>query len=68
MEIELKRSIRKIYKDTKKEDIKFEVVFNPESVDDALRLKELEEVRRNNEKDGFYKDKWEDKKFIILLS
>lgn len=68
LKIELKRSIRQIYKDTNKEDIRFEVVFNPENVDDALKLKELEEVRRDNQKDGFYSDKWEDNKFIMLLS
>jgi len=68
LKIELKRSIRKIYKDTKKEDIKFEVVFKPETVEDALELKELEEERRKAQKDGYYSDKWKGSIFIILLS
>ena len=68
MKMELKRSIRKIFKDTKKEDVKFEVIFCPETVEDTLKLKELEFIRRNKQRDGFYQDKWEEMKFIILLS
>jgi len=68
LKIELKRSVRKVWEDTKKEDIQFEVVFTPENVDDTLLLKELEDLRKDGQKDGYYNDKWEEKKFIILLS
>ena len=68
LKFELNRSIRRVYKDTNKEDIEFEIIFTPENVEETLKLKELEEVRRDNEKDGFYNDKWEDNKFIITLS
>lgn len=68
LKIELKRSIRRVFKDTNKEDIQFEIIFMPENVEETLKLKELEEVRRDNEKDGFYNDEWENNKFIIILS
>jgi len=68
LKFELNRSIRRVFKDTNEEDIKFEIIIMPENVEETLKLKELEEVRRDNEKDGFYNDKWEDNKFIITLS
>lgn len=68
MKFELKRSVRKIFKDTKKEDIEFKMIFTPENVEDTLKLKELEEERRYMKTDGFYNDKWEDKTFVIFLS
>lgn len=68
LKIELRKSIRQIYKDTKKEDIRFEVVFIPENVEDTLKLKELEEIRKEMQIDGSYNDEWKESKFIILLS
>ena len=67
MKTKLLRSVRKIYKDTKEEDVEFEIIFTPENVEETLKLKELEEIRRE-QRDGYYNDKWEDKKFIISLS
>ena len=68
MKIELKRSVRKIFTDTNKEDVEFNIIFTPENVEEALKLKELEEVREDMKKDGYYNDEWEDQKFIISLS
>jgi len=68
MKIELKREVRRIFTDTKEEDIEFSLIFTPEDVKETLELKELEKVRRDMAKDGFYNDKWGDMKFIILLS
>lgn len=68
MKIELNRTVRRIFTDTNKEDIKFEIIFTPENVEEALKLKELEQVRKYMMTDGFYNDEWRDKKFVILLS
>ena len=65
MKIELIRSVRRIFENTKEEDIEFEIIFTPENVEEALKLKELEEIRK--EKIDYYDDKWKDKKFIISL-
>lgn len=68
MKFELKRSVRQIFTDTNREDIKFEIIFTPENVEEALKLKELEKVRKDMEKDGFYNDEWKATKFVIILS
>ena len=68
MKIELKRSVRKIFKDTNVEDISFKIIFTPEDVKETLELKELEKIRYDEKRDGYYNDKWEGITFIILLS
>ena len=68
MKIELLRSVRRIYENTKEEDIEFEITFTPENVEETLKLKELEEIRKKEERNGYYNNKWIIKKFIISLS